>query len=332
MEKKEQMPKTEKDDPKIKILGLISEIDKICRSIRKHINTTRYQNKLIKNLDNWNQICCSIDVIEDTACAIAAYIESNYPKEVGLRYIFTYGILQALFMQQDSFKHISEAFNIPYKISKELKDIREIRNAAIGHPTKQDRTPEKKTYYNYISRMTLSKKGFTLSRSYDQGENEFRDIQLFSMIEDQLSEIKSSYEVIDDELKKADKMHKEKFKDNLLSDIFPNTMGYFFQKISEGTYSDRPGKLPIIFGAFQQIQDAYLTFENSLQRRGDVNDDIQSELDEYKHALSVMRKYLTGEKINGMNSKDARIYCYYLESKHEYFLEIAQEVDDNYNT
>jgi hypothetical protein len=142
------------------------------QSVRDFINTTRYQFELLKDSSNWNQICSSLDTIGDTILSINDYKESNYPDNTGLKYIFTYGVLQALFIQQDAMRHLSEAFDLQHTPSEKLKNIRTIRNAAIGHPTKNN--VKSVNYYNYISRISLHKWGFTLLRSSGDGKRLYR--------------------------------------------------------------------------------------------------------------------------------------------------------------
>ena len=141
---------------------LITEINQLTESVRNHINTHRYQVVLLENSDKWNQICSSLDVIGDSLLAIESYQDAEYPKDSGLKYIFTYGVLQALFILQDAVSHLSEAFEISSQSSQVLLDIRNMRNASIGHPTKQDHKGQR--YYNYISRITMTKNGFELLR------------------------------------------------------------------------------------------------------------------------------------------------------------------------
>lgn len=38
--------------------------------VREHINTHRYQKVLISELDNWSQICSSLDTLGDTGLAL----------------------------------------------------------------------------------------------------------------------------------------------------------------------------------------------------------------------------------------------------------------------
>lgn len=311
------------------IVEKINEIGSLEATVREHINTTRYQNDLISNLDNWNQICCSLDTIGDTSCSISAYVEAEYPSKTGLKYIYTYGLLQALYIQQEAISHLSEAFEIKYQRSEKLKQIRLLRNAAIGHPTKQNRTPDRHTYHNYISRITLSKQGFTLMQSYDQGRTKFLDIELYPIINDQLDEIRSEYETIAKKLKEADKMHKEKYKANLLIDIFHSGMGYSFEKIAQGIYSPNSSNTQFGLSMLRSVKKTYLKFEAALKERGDIDSYKQYDLDEYKHALSKLEAYLDGGE-HGMSKSDAHIYHFYIKEQHKHFEQIAKEIDADY--
>lgn len=128
------------------IVSTLGRIGKLEDDVRKFINIGRHQVGLLNARGTWNQICSSLDVIGDTVLSIRDYISSPYPSSDGLKYIYTYGILQSLFLQQDAVRHLSEAFDIPLAPSEKLMKVREIRNSAIGHPTKQQ--IKKSTHYN----------------------------------------------------------------------------------------------------------------------------------------------------------------------------------------
>lgn len=312
------------------IISALNRISTLEDSVREFINTTRYQSELLKNLDNWNQICSSLDTIGDTLYSTEDYINAEYPESEGLKYIFTYGILQALFIQQDSMQHLSEAFELEYERSEKLKKIRALRNAAIGHPSKNEVKWEKRTYYNYISRMSLDKWGFTLLRSSEKDRNEFMDVSLLSIIEEQTHEIENSYRLLVEKLNKDDKMHREKYKDKLLVDIFPSSMGYSFEKVSQGIHS--PSNSNRFFGLsmLESIEKTYTKFEDALRERNELDDYTSYDLDEYKHGIAVLKSYLSGEN-EIMEEKDARIYSFYLYEQHKHFEKIAEEIDSHYN-
>lgn len=309
------------------IKTMMARIDDLEESVRKYINTTRYQNDLLSDSDNWNKICSSLDTIGDTLYSQQDYLEEEYPASVGLKYIFTYGLLQALFIQQDAMNHLSEAFGIKFELTDRLKEIRALRNASIGHPTKNK--SKEATYFNYISRMTLSKKGFTLMRSYDQGHNEFVDVDIYSLVHDQLKDIEASYKLLDEKLKEADRVHREKYQDNLLADLFQSSISYTFSKVAEGIHSPLGNNVPSALSMLNSIQETYQKFEASLLKRGDLNEYTKYDLDEYNHALNKLESYLNGND-SELSESDARIYHFYIREQHNHFEQIAKEIDKDY--
>jgi hypothetical protein len=309
------------------IVNKLKEIADLEEAVREYINTTRYQTDLLQDLDICNQICSSLDTLGDISCTLQDYLESDYPSSTGLQYIFTYGILQALFIQQDAMSHLSEAFEVEFQLTDKLREVRGIRNASIGHPTKNK--VKGKTYFNYISRTTLSKEGFTLLRSFDQGKDEFKDIDLIGIIEEQLTEIIASYKQVANKLSEADKMHKEKYKDKLLIDIFHSSLGYLFGKVSEGISSPRYGNRDFGLSMLKSIEGMYLEFEKELKERDELNDYLKYDLDEYKHAISRLESFFTEEDSN-ITESDARIYTFYIREQHQHFVSIANEVDEEY--
>lgn len=310
------------------IEGTIKRTYALEESVRKYINTTRYQNDLIKNSDKWNQICSSLDTIGDTLYSQHDYLNAEYPNSDGLKYIFSYGLLQALFIQQDAMRHLSESFEIQFELTDRLKEIRTLRNASIGHPTKNK--VKGTTYYNYISRMSLSKCGFTLMRSFDQGNDEFIDVEIYPIIHDQLQDIEASYKLLAETLEEADRMHREKYKDNLLSDIFHSSMSYTFSKVAEGIHSPHSSNITFALSMLASIQQTYEKFEESLSERGDLTEFTKYDLDEYNYALKRLEDYLSGNE-SDLSDSDARIYHFYVREQHKYFVGIAAEVDENYS-
>ena len=164
---------------------------------------------------------------------------------------------------------------------------------------------------------------------YDQGKTKFLDVELYPIINGQLDGIKSGYEAIAKKLKAVDKMHKEKYKENLLIDIFHSSIEYSFEKIAQGIHSPDSSNTPFGLAMLKGVQKTYLKFENALKERGDIDSYTQYDLDEYKHALSRLGAYLEGDG-HDMSERDARIYHFYVRQQHKHFEQIAKEVDATY--
>lgn len=287
------------------------EILQLQESIYDHINTNRYQADLISDLSVWNKICSSLDVISDTVMAIQSYCSGSYPDDTGLQYIYTYGLLQSLFVQQDAVRSLTEAFGQKYQRSEELQQIRNIRNSAIGHPTCEP--VKKNVYYTYLSRDTLSKSGFSYMRSSAKGEDVFHDVDVEEMLESQLLGVLGEYKDVSRVLTEADKEHKEKHGEKLVVDIFPSSMNYLFQKVAQGIYSSGGGSVTFGLSMLESIECTYRSFEKELLDRNELqgSDDLKYDLEQYFHAIDKLRKYFKDEG-EGMNKRDALVYHYYV--------------------
>ena len=139
----------------------ISELESEIRDI---INNPRRQYVLLQNSAVWNMLCSCLDVIGDTELAFDASLRKRGVEDNGEKYLLVYGALQALFIQQDAVRNLTEALNISYTPDPLLEHIREIRNDSIGHPTKRGGGSGKA--FNFIVRMSLSQHGFTLMTTY----------------------------------------------------------------------------------------------------------------------------------------------------------------------
>lgn len=120
------------------ILKHMATIGKLISQIRCLTNNPWVKYVLMQDMVRWHMLCSSLDVIGDIECAISFYDQQSHLFECdGSRYILIYGILQGLVVQQDAVSNLCEALGICYDIDPELKNIREIRNDSIGHPTKR---------------------------------------------------------------------------------------------------------------------------------------------------------------------------------------------------
>jgi hypothetical protein len=315
-----------------KLMSIIAEltykVTKLAGEVREHINTHRYQSVLLDKANVWNQICSSLDVIDDTKDAINSYIDLDYSNESGAKYLSTYGILQALFIQQDALRHLSESFEIEFEKDQKLKKIREIRNAAIGHPTKLTR--DKKSYYFHISRPSLKKDGFDLIQYDGSKSAKFIRVNILNLIQEQLEVIVDKYKIVVNELKEIDKKHKENFMGNSLQEIFHSGMDYSFQKISSGIEPSTYGDKEWGNSNLKIIRKAYEKFKDELSERNELNDWTTYELNEYFHAISRLEEFYS-DNSDWITATDAHIYLDYISTNHKNFVEIAKEIDEAYS-
>lgn len=206
-------------------------------------------------------------------------------------------------------------------------EIRSIRNASIGHPTKQNQKGER--FYNYISRMSMSKHGFDLLRHSEHRNFDMVKVDIPAMVRKQLTEVISGYTVIADKLAEADRMHKKRFKDSLLRDVFPSAMGYFFEKIGQGIRAHSPGDREFGRSNLRMLKETYEKFQSAIEERNELSEYTKFDLDQYFHAIERLEGYFAGSD-ESMEEPDARIYWSYLRNEHAGFAQIAEEIDEQY--
>ena len=213
-------------------------MSELVNRIRDFINSARKQHALLKDSKAWNQLCSSLDAIGDTELAFDAYDgASTTAADPGATYILVYGVIQALVLQQDAVKNLAEALDLPYKQDDLLRDIREIRNASVGHPTKRSGKPRS----HFISRITMSKAGFQLLTVYpDHRPAEFKAISLPKLIATQQSQLRAILTQVVNSLEKEDAEHKVMFRDTKLASAFTTTTDYYFEKLYEAVHGRHP--------------------------------------------------------------------------------------------
>lgn len=206
----------------------MNNIYELAEKIRLHISRTEKQNRLLANTTNWQRCCASLDIIEDAQCAIDYYSKSNYPEETNGKYLFTYGLLQALFLQQDAIRHLNQSLldeNIKLKNDyPDLFDIRELRNNVSGHPTGR---------LIHLSRNSMNKESFTYLCASDLT---LEDVNILEILETQTKFIMEILEKMIEKLDEEFIKFIKKFKEQKLIKIF-NELTYIMGKTNESSHS-----------------------------------------------------------------------------------------------
>lgn len=297
--------------------------------IRDLINSPRKQYSLLQDLALWNQLCSSLDVIGDTELAIESYFKDAFPKNSGSKYLLIYGILQCLFLQQDAVKHMAEVLGLQFEKDSLLTRIREIRNKSIGHPTKKENGKDISSHF--IVRYSINKNGFTLM-SVAGNNSQFLDVDISGLISTQKEIHINALEEIIKKLVKEERMHKERFKDEKLIKIFPQTLDYHFQKVSEGIHSHSKRVISKI--NLGTINSVFVNFKESLNKRGIVPsyDAIAYEIKETEYPLTELNNFFETPENCYLNDKSAYIFNHFLRDKFNLLKELAKELDEKYST
>ncbi len=194
----------------------------LVRKIFLHIDRTEKQAELLPDRQKWNKLTSALYTLEDSSCAIEYYIETAYPADIRGKYLFTYGLFQAIILQQDSIKSINKAlFNKGIDFKKEYPDAykaRELRNDTTGHPT--DRSGDKK--FISLAQISMEKYSFYYCKDdyKDSKEDSIIDVNVEKAISDTAKCVNDILKKAVDDLDKEFKAYIEKHRDRKMVDIF----------------------------------------------------------------------------------------------------------------
>jgi len=135
----------------------------LSEKIREHTykwNSDLYEHHYKELPDEWSMLCIAMDTLDDTGLALEHFERQGLGTGDGEKYLKLYGLLQGIFLQQDSIRHLHKALD-----ARELKPqsdtgwmkIRDLRNLTVGHPI--DSSGSKSCM---ISRVTIANNGFQL--------------------------------------------------------------------------------------------------------------------------------------------------------------------------
>lgn len=286
----------------------------------------RKQVSLLSDHPRWFKLCSSLDALGDAEFAIASYSKLEKVEDDGEKYLILYGILQVLFVQQDSISHLMEALDIPYTPDSTLNRIREVRNNSIGHPTKRG----KDKAFNFIVRISMSHTGFQLMTSHSDGQHDFTNVKVIELINSQRNLVGTALSEVIKNLTKEEKEHRETFRGKKLVACFPETIHYYFEKISESLSWERPNG----YGAMHVdlITEAVARFKAELQCRGILSsfDSVIYHLGLIEYPSKELKKYFSEPEYSKLNQDDAYIFSSFLRKEIYDLIEIAKEIDSDY--
>ncbi len=302
----------------------------LSRWIRDYGHDARQLPRLIADRFIWHQLWTAMDIIDDVDSAMTAYLDNEFPSDIGERYLRVYGALQGLFVQQDALLDLIRAIH-PAKdirLNDLLKDVREARNASIGHPTQLRRKGALSAHG--IVQNSMRKGGFDLHSYPEKDGKIFQHVPVRELIEKQRAEaVRILSEVVSD-LREQEQAHRAQFRDIKLMKAF-DQVSYAFEKIFEEIHRD---STPILSRwGVDHLWESLDYFERLLKERGlgiDSYDSIEYLYKEIEHPLTELRKFLRREPSEILSSKSAVVFAKALQPSFDELRHIAGEIDEEY--
>ena len=135
------------------------------QKIRDYVNNAKLPDWYLEKRpeDEWMALCVSMNTLGDTCEALEYYEKNGLGNDYSEKYLKLYGLLQAIFLQQNSISQIYQIFlekKLITNSNSPWKKIRELRHLTVGHPEEKKHNNETKRCF--IVRVTIQNNGFDL--------------------------------------------------------------------------------------------------------------------------------------------------------------------------
>jgi hypothetical protein len=305
-------------------------IRELSRWIRDYGHDARQLPRLFADRFIWHQLWTAMDVIDDVDSAMTAYLDHEFPNEIGEKYLRLYGALQGLFIQQDALRDLIKAIH-PAKnigLNDVLKDIREARNASVGHPTQMGWKGVLSAHG--IVQNSMRKDGFELL-SYPQKDGKtLQYVPVRELIEKQRVEVARILSEVVEDLRAEEEVHRARFREVKFMALF-SQVSYAFEKIFEEIRRDSARVLSS--WAVEHLRKSLDEFGALLKARGlnvDSYDSIEYLYNQIDHPLTELTKFVKNEPSEILSSKSAVVFAEALRQYFDELQQIASEIDQEY--
>jgi hypothetical protein len=273
-----------------------------------------------------------MDVVEDASMAVRSYVEHAENLDKGTLYLHTYGLLQALVLQQDAIFDLCDALG-SFRTKGDfpaLDAAREIRVAVAGHPTKRSR--ESREGPHFLIQMSLGH-GSLEVMTMTSKEPRFKQVSLDGLMRDQELQLETILDGVIADLKDDEEKHRAPFRGRKLESVFPDTLGYCFEKIREGL--DKTLAAPLAIWGIEQVKKSVEDYKSGLEERGtqiDTYPGIQYCYDLLQYPILQLDAYIRGEDSNLSNGKDAYVFTYFVQEHVNKLRAMARETDEEFQS
>lgn len=310
----------------------------LINKIYAHVNCIEETQRLMKDRPAFDKLICALRTLEDTTWAIEYYLNNNYPDDFKGKYLFTYGILQALFVQENAANSLNKVLcktEIDYKSQYPAAyNIREIRNDVIGHPTNR----KDKCINFFLHQCSITKASFCYTQSTWNPEKEDEiHVDLYSAINDVALSVNSVLRSIITKLELDFKQYIELHKHKKMKLIFED-LPLLYQSFTDNRWTEIE---------YQQTRSMVQRCKDELVQRYesiDVLETVENTLAQIQHLyLQIDCRLLDAfsycqadvDKQNGLiealfqNLFDLKMYCEEIDERFEHPEVLSMDSNNN---
>ena len=315
-------------------------IHELFSSVRKIVYQPSMNHLFIESTVRRYQIASCLDTVEDAQLAVDEYCRLDFSTkgtDKGKLYLAVYGVLQAMFLQQDALQNLASLLDFPYKMDNYpgLKEVREVRNQIVGHPTRYKRKGTE-SYYA-INRMRLSLRTLQVLEYNDQDQRQMRTIDIKQALSDNEALICQAFGDLKSKLESDIRKHKTEFRGKPLTGFFPDSLCHLCDQIRAGISCSNGIDRDMATSAVRTIDDLLSDLEKALSKRDRPPENcpgVDLVWDELRYRMEAIRTFFLDEdeESQPLQPEAARSFAWHVESKLDELLELCREIDEDYNS
>lgn len=276
-----------------------------------------------KDDGDWSKLWTAVDNVEDTQSAIEEYSSLKDFSRLAV-----YGLLQAMYVQQDAIGHLEEAIKIQIpdwnKDYLGLSNIRDIRNETVGHPISKNGLYTSISHTNNLDALEYgvwSKDGF-----------QHKTVNLKEIIVLQHDLLVKEIERIAQKISEDESHHKSEFVEKRLSELLTST-SYHIEKLWSFERSREYSKVN-----WERLKSIYGNFKEEIKKRFKIEKvdeqgvQVPGLIDVIQHIEKILPRI---EKMVPMDASvdqiDLDVYVESLSKAFDDLRKMAKEIDNEFN-
>jgi hypothetical protein len=319
-------------------LNAIERLRDLADELRDRVNYARRHHLLARDPQAWNTTCSAMDIVGDTCQALIAYFKqvpaANDDKAAA--YLLAYGVLQALFLQQDAvywwckclaIQPVSDHRNPCEWVATvpQLARARTARNDSIGHPARRDRPRTSPVAAFSIAQHSLSGHGFEVHGYDDRGASSVHHVSFTTLISEQVEVLADALEAACVALDKDDREHHRRFMNKPLTPIL-NRLQYPLEKLG----ADRTDIASMFPALIDEILKALEELRKAIEERQEPFDAGWSwKYRKIGRALKVLSDYARADAVH-RDDDLADVAGDFVRYAIDELRQMTEELDDRY--
>jgi hypothetical protein len=279
-----------------------------------------------------------MDIVGNTCQALRAYFKqaSSANDDKAAAYLLAYGVLQALFLQQDAVYWWCRCLAIQ-PVSKwenpgawaatipQLARARNARNDSIGHPARRDKPRTSPVTAFFIVQHSLSGEGFSVHGHDERGAFTIHHVSFATLIDEQVEVLSDVLEAACAALDRDDKEHHRKFMHKPLSPIL-NRLDYPLGKLGAA----RTEEVLMFPALVEEITKALDELRAAIEERQEpFGENWKWEFRKIRRALTVLRDYAQADEAD-RDDDLADVAGDFVRYAIEDLTDMTEELDDRY--